>query len=95
MKSKSLIGGTIGTILSSMGMAISAEQLDHILSIICSVLGAIIVLITSIIIPLVQWYKKAKADGKITKEELEEGKKIISNGVEKTKESIDDAKNKK
>ena len=85
---KELIG-LIGPVISSMGMVVSAEELDHIVSIICSVSGAIIVLVTAVIIPLVSWWKKAKADGKISKEEIEEGKKIISNGVEQVKGTLD------
>lgn len=89
-----LIGGIFGSAISSLGLVISTEQLEQIISIVCSVLGIIIVLITSLIIPLVQWYKKAKADGKISKEEIEEGKQIISNGVEDVKNAVEDAKNK-
>lgn len=83
------IGGVAGVILSGVGAGLSLEQLQQIISIICTCVGAIIVLITSIIIPLVKWYKKSKEDGKITKEELEEGKEIISNGVETIKDSLD------
>ena len=89
MKDFKLIGGLFGTTLSASSLALSSEELDHIVSIVCAVLGVIIVLITSVIIPLVQWHKKAKADGKITKEELEEAGKIISNGVEDVKDTLD------
>lgn len=81
--------GIIGTAISSMGLAISTEQLEQIISIICSITGVIIVIVSSIIIPLIQWFKRVKADGKISKEELEEGQKIISNGVEDIKDSLD------
>lgn len=90
---KGLIG-LIGTAISSMGMVVSTEQLDHIISIICSVAGVIIVIATSVIIPLVSWYKKAKADGKITKEEIEEAKDIASKGVGEVKDAIDKTKDK-
>lgn len=83
------IGGVAGVILSGVGAGLSLEQLQQIISIICTCIGAIIVLITSVIIPLVKWYKKSKEDGKITKEELEEGKEIISNGVKTIKDSLD------
>lgn len=88
----SISGGIIGTLLSASGALISAEQLDHIISIICAVLGVIIVLITSLLIPLIKWWKKAKEDGKITKEELEEGKEIVTRGVEEVKNSIENNK---
>lgn len=89
MKDLKWIGGIFGTGLSASSVALSTSELDHIVSIICAVLGVIIVLITSVIIPLIQWHKKAKADGKITKDELEEAGKIISNGVEEVKDTLD------
>lgn len=95
MKDFKLLGGLFGTTLSASSVALSSAELDHIVSIVCAVIGVIIVIITSVVIPLIQWHKKAKADGKITKEELEEAGKIISNGVEDVKESIDNVKNKK
>ena len=45
-----------------------------------------------IIIPLWNWYKNAKKDGKITKEEIEEGVKIVSDGSQNIKDSIDNKK---
>ena len=89
MKDFKLIGGLFGTTLSASSVALSSEELDHICSIVCAVLGVIIVIITSIVIPLIQWHKKAKADGQITKEEIEEAGKIISNGVEDVKDTLD------
>ena len=88
MKTK-LIGGIVGTAISSMGLVISTEQLEQIVSIVCSVIGVIIVIATSIVIPLIQWHKKAKADGKITQEELDEAQQIISNGVNDVKDTLD------
>ena len=88
MKTK-LIGGFVGTAISSMGLVISTEQLEQIVSIVCSVVGVIIVITTSIIIPLIQWHKKAKADGKITQEELDEAHQIITNGVNDVKDTLD------
>lgn len=89
----SIVGGIFGTAISATGYAISTEQIEQIVSIICSVVGVLIVIITSLLIPFIKWLSKAKKDGKITPEELEEGKEIISNGVEEIKDSLD--KNKK
>ena len=89
-----LIGGVIGTALSSAGAGISLEQMDRILSIVCSAVGVIITIVSCLIIPLIRWYKKAKEDGKISKEELEEGKEIINNGVKEIKDSVEDTKKK-
>ena len=85
MKTK-LFGGLFGSSVSLMGLTISTEQLEQIISIVCSVLGVIIVIFTSIIIPLINWYKNAKKDGKISKEELKEGNDIIKDGIDQIKD---------
>lgn len=89
---KELFGGIVGSVVSGAGAGISLETFDRILSIICSVSGILIAVITCIIIPLIKWYKNAKADGKITKEELEEGKEIAKNGIESVKNAKDKSK---
>ena len=89
---KSLAGGIIGSALSGVGATISLEQLDRIISIVCSVLGAIITIVCVIVIPLIKWWKNAKKDGKITKEELQEGVGIIKNGIEEVKGNLNDKK---
>lgn len=91
MNSK-LIGGIVGTAISSMGLVVSTEQLEQIISIVCSVTGILIVIITSLLIPLIKWYKKSKEDGKITKEELDEGKQIIESGIEEVKNEVEKGK---
>ena len=91
---KGLIGGVVGSAISGVGATISLEQLDRIISIVCSVFGVIITIICVIVIPLVRWYKEAKKDGKITKEEIKEGVDIAKNGIESVKGTLDN-KNKK
>ena len=89
-----LIGGTIGTIISSTGIGLSLEQLDRILSIVCSITGLLVAIISCIVIPLIRWWKKAKADGKITQEEIEEGKEILNEGIDAVQDSLKDKKGK-
>lgn len=81
------------TIFNSVMTAIQSED---ILRMICLILTAISTLI-SIITSIMLWYKKAKADGKITIDELEElkniseeGKKQIQTIINKEKESNKD-----
>lgn len=72
------VGGNILT------WVLSAIQQNEILQIIEFILSAIL----SIVILLYRvwhWYKEANADGKITKEELEDLDKIISEEEEKKK----------
>lgn len=80
---KSLIGGGVGIITSLTGMVISTSQLAEIVSIITSIGGFIIVLLTAIIIPIIRWWIKAKKDGKIDDEEIIELTDTIENGVDK------------
>ena len=51
---------------------------------------SILATLLSIAFSLWQWWKKAKQDGKITKDEIKEGVKIIQDGTEKIKHTLDD-----
>lgn len=83
-----LVGGTIGTALTAVGAGISVEEVQTILSIICTVLGIVITLITGVIIPLIKHFKKASEDGKITEEEIKEGVNIVVDGVKQIKDKV-------
>ena len=76
---KELIGATIGTSLSAVGTAIQVDEILKYVSLAITIIGGFI---SMIIIPLLNWYKNAKQDGKITKEEMEEGAQIVQNGIE-------------
>lgn len=83
MKTKEFIGGIIGTALSSAGAIADLQQWLTIFSTIITILGGII---TLIVIPLLAWYKKAKEDGKIDKDEIKEATDIIKDGVDELKD---------
>ena len=86
---KKLVSSAFGNVLSILGVILTQEQLESlesITAIICMVVGLLITIISSIIIPLVKWWKKTKADGKITDEEIQEGIHIIHNGIEDLKD---------
>lgn len=85
---KNTIGGLIGSALSLIGVGVSTDKLDHIVSIVCAVIGLLITITISVIIPLVKWWKKAHKDGKIDEEELDELSTILKDG----KESIENKK---
>lgn len=65
--------------------AIQTEQMLRIANLILAILTTLFIFITRFI----EWYKKAKADGKITKEEIKEGVDIIKEGVEEINEHIE------
>lgn len=80
-----LIAGGIGTTLGVVGTATQINETLQTVSLVITILGA---LVSFIIVPLLTWYKNAKKDGKITKEELQEATEKLEEGIEKTKETI-------
>ena len=84
-----LISGTIGTTLSAIGTATQTNEILQTISLIITIIGG---LITFIIVPLINWYCRAKKDGKIDREELKDGINIIVDGSEKIKEEVDKKK---
>ena len=61
------------------------EQALRIASFVLSILISILILVSRIL----TWWKEAKKDGKITKDEIKEGVTIITEGVEEVKHQID------
>ena len=66
---KGFIGGLAGSVVSFSGLSIS--DLDHWVSIVCGVLGLVITLIFTVIVPAIKSAKSKDSDGgeEITKEE--------------------------
>lgn len=60
------------------------EQVLKVVSLVLSIITSIIILISTI----VRWWKKATADGKITKDEIKEGVDIIVGGVNDISDNI-------
>ena len=83
MKIREFILGLIGTGMSSVGAIVDVNQVLSIISTIITIVGGII---TLIVIPLITWWKKAKEDGQITKEEIDEATQIIKDGTEGLKD---------
>lgn len=84
MKSEYL-AGTIGTSLSVAGTIAQTNEVLQTISLIITILGA---LISFVVVPLVNWYRKAKDDGKITPDEIEDGLNIIADGSKKVEDEI-------
>ena len=82
-----LIGGLTGAAVSASGM--NLEAADHLTSIICAVIGVAIAVVSGIVIPLIRWWKKAKADGKVTADEIEEAAEIVSKGLGEAKDAAE------
>lgn len=71
---KELIGALCGNILSVVGTATQTNEILQTISLIISILGGLI----TFSMPFVAWFIKAKKDGKIDKEELEELDELIN-----------------
>ena len=91
MKIKEFILGLIGTGMSSVGAIVDVNQVLSIISYVITIVGGIL---TLIVIPLITWWKRAKEDGKITKEEIDEATQIVQTGIDglndKTKDKKED-----
>ena len=85
---KSFIGGVSGSAVSFLGL--SLEDADHIVGIICGVVGLIITIVSTIILPLLRRIKKAKADGKITLDEVADIIESTTEDVKKVNDNIKD-----
>lgn len=71
----SVIGAMTGSIISFIGLNYSMTELDSIISIVCSVTGLILAVVSFTvprIIRLIKKVRKAKEDGIISNDELDE-----------------------
>lgn len=89
---KSFFGGIVGTFISSIGTSLQTNQILETISLVLTILGAII---TLIIIPVLNWYQKAKKDGKIDTKEIKELSNTLQEGIKDVKEKVEKEKEKK
>ena len=80
-----MIVGSIGTALGVVGTATQLNEVLKTISLIITILGAFV---SFVVVPLLNWYKNAKKDGKITLDEIEEGAKTLEDGLKKTEDVI-------
>lgn len=86
---KTFISATLGATLSAVGTATQTNDTLETISLIITIIGAII---SFIVCPLLSWYNKAKKDGHIDSNEIEELTKDISNGINEIGEALDEHK---
>lgn len=92
MKNTTLIGGSIGTAISVIGTALQTSDVLQIISLVITIVGAVI---SMIVLPLLNWYKNAKRDEKITFDEFIEGVDILQEGIDEITTLADKEKTKK
>ena len=88
-KINEMVVGAVGTATSGVGTALQTNEVLQTISLIITIIGGIL---TFIVMPLYKWLKEAEKDGKIDKDEIKEGVKILGEGVEKVQNSLDDKK---
>lgn len=92
MNDSKLLYGFLGTAVSATGASLSVTELQAIISIIITIAGFIISVLIPLVIKLVKWYKKAKKDGKIDEEELDELGQIVNQGAKDIKDGVESSK---
>ena len=77
--------GLLGTSVSAVGAGLSVTELQAIISIIVTVAGFIISVLIPLLAKLYNKIMKAKEDGKITPDELQEITDTLKDGIEQIK----------
>lgn len=79
------VAGSIGTAFGVFGTATQTNETLQTISLIITIIGAII---TYIVVPVVAWFVKAKKDKKITPDEIKEGVEVITKGIEDVNDEV-------
>lgn len=86
---KAFISATIGATLGAVGTATQTNETLETISLIVTIIGAIL---SFIVCPLLSWFNRAKKDGHIDSEEIEQLTKDISKGLNEIGDALDDRK---
>lgn len=89
-----LMMGIIGTAVSATGAGLSVTEVQAIVSIIVTIAGFVISVLIPLIIKLVKKIKEAKADGKITKEEVDDIASTVKEIVDESSKVIEEVSDK-
>lgn len=88
---ESLVGGTVGTMISALAINVdNLRSIESIVAIVCTSLGLLITIITSLIIPLCKWYARSKKDGKISADEVVDGVETLKDGLHNLKDNLEE-----
>ena len=85
MKNEYIAGG-VGTGLAVLGTATQLNEVLQTISLIITIMGA---LVSFVLVPILSWYRNAKKDGKVSEEEFKEGCKHLKEGMQRTKEFLE------
>lgn len=81
--------GIIGSTISAAGGFLSAEDLDHIISAICSLGGFLLTFTMVVIVPILHKVISAKKDGKITLDEASDILDTSAKAIEEFRKETD------
>ena len=93
---KETIASAIGTTFAAVGTSIQPDEVLRYASLIITIIGGIITLVTAIwglVTKIKAWHKKAMEDGKITREEYDELGNIVKEGINDGKQAIENINN--
>ena len=79
------IYGSVGVATSAAGTAMQTNDVLQTISLVITIIGG---LITFVFVPLYNWYKQAKKDGKITKDEIKDAAKTLEEGVKEFADNV-------
>ena len=86
---KSFISAALGATLGAVGTATQTNETLETISLIVTIIGAIL---SFIVCPLLSWFNRAKKDGHIDSEEIEQLTKDISKGLNEIGDSLGEHK---
>lgn len=80
--SDKLLGALIGNAVTAAGWL---QDMENIVSIVCCIAGLLITIVTCVIVPLWKKIGKAKEDGKLTPDELQDIADALKDGIDQIK----------
>ena len=86
---KSFISAILGATLGAVGTATQTNETLETISLIVTIIGAIL---SFIVCPLLSWFNRAKKDGHIDSKEIEELTKDITKGLNEVGDALDEHK---
>ena len=83
VNNNNIAGAICGNVMSALGIAMSTTELSQIISIVCTVIGTIITIVSALVIPVWKTIRKAKEDGRIDPDEVQEIIDVTKEGLDK------------
>ena len=90
-----LMCGVVGTAVSAAGTGLAINEVQAVVSIVITIAGFIISVLIPLIMKLIHKIKAAKADGKLTKEEVDDIASTVKEIVDESSKVIGEVSDKK